>query len=140
MSDILKGFFTGMEEFARTMHAHVAISEQTGDSQKELIAKVEALTERIEKLLSLLEGKIGGGIDITPAKGKRMMDIKERILEQVRKNPDGIRPPQLARSLGTKVQNLYPHLKSAVANNHIRKDLKGTYYPLSSPEKSCKIH
>lgn len=132
MSDILKGFFTGMEEFARTMHDHVAISEQNGDSQKELITKVEVLTERIEKLLNLLEGKIGSGIEITPAKGKRMMDIKEKILEKVRQNPDGIRPPQLARHLGTKVQNLYPHLKTAVSNNYIRKDAKGVYYPLST--------
>jgi len=128
MSDILKGFFTGMEEFAKTMRDHVNISEQTGGSQRELIEKVSALTDRVSQLLDLLENKIGTAIEITPAKGKRMMDIKEKILEKVQQSQNGIRPPQLARQLGTKVQNLYPHLKSAVASGSLRRDNSGVYY------------
>lgn len=131
MSDILKGVFTGMEEFARTMREHTVVGENISSSQKELIQRVNHLADRLEKLLGILEEKLGPAIEITPAKHRRMMDIKRRIVDNVHQHPDGIRPPQLARILGTKVQNLYPHLKAAVVNDILVKDESGAYFPPS---------
>jgi len=127
MSELLHVFFTGVEEFARTMKEHTIIGEQS-PSQKELDMKVAKLTESVEKLVNIIEEKLGTSIQITPDKGKRMMDIKKRINDVVKQHPKGIRPPQIARIIGTRVQNLYPHLKDAVQNKTIHKDDTGTYF------------
>jgi hypothetical protein len=136
MSDILKGFFTGMEEFARTMREHASLAAEKSSATQELIDKVNDLTARVDKLVSLLENKLGATIEVTPVKGKRMMDIKQRILEAVSKHPEGVRPPLLARMLNTKVQNLYPHLKEAVNGKNLRRDESGTYFPAAADREA----
>jgi|GEM_PF-2224622 len=135
MSDMLRAFFTGVEDFAKKMKEHSIASTDQSSETKELVKKVEGLTERVDKLLNLFESKLGTAIEVSPVKGKRMMDIKKRIHDIIEKHPKGIRPPQIARILGTKVQNLYPHLKAAVTNKTIIKDKTGTYSPVKSQEK-----
>ena len=138
MSDILKGFFVGMEEFAKTMREHAVVQESKSTGQKELMEKVTQLIDRVDRLSSLLEERLGTGFEINPPKSKRMMDVKKRVVEQVGLHSDGIRPPELAKILGTKVQNLYPHLKSAVKNKTIRKDENGTYFPSAGAPRAAK--
>ncbi|MBN2288693.1 MAG: hypothetical protein JXQ83_05125 [Candidatus Glassbacteria bacterium] len=135
MSDMLKAFFTGVEDFAKKMKEHSLESSEQSSGSQELVKKVALLTDRVDKLLNLLEGKLGTAIKVAPVKGKRMMDIKKRIDDIIAENPKGIRPPQIAKTLGTKVQNLYPHLKAAVSNKRIIKDKTGTYFPLKPKEK-----
>ena len=135
MSDMLRAFFTGVEDFAKKMKEHSIASTDQSSETKELVKKVEGLTERVDKLLNLFESKLGTAIEVSPVKGKRMMDIKKRIHDIIEKHPKGIRPPQIARILSTKVQNLYPHLKAAVINKTIIKDKTGTYSPVKSQEK-----
>ena len=130
MSDMLKAFFTGIEDFAKKMKEHSIASNEQSLENKELIIKVVKLTERVDKLLNLIEVKLGTAIQVTPEKSKRMMNIKKRILDIINENPKGIRPPQIARALETKVQNLYPHLKMAVTNKTIIKDKTGNYFPV----------
>ena len=127
MSDLLQVFLSGVEDMAKSMKIHAADIEKKSTGETELAAKVDRLTARVEKLIDLLEEKLGTAIKVQPAKGKRMMDIKQRINEIIAQHPDGIRPPQLARIIGTKVQNLYPHLKAAVQKNSLQKDSGGTY-------------
>ncbi|MEA1996095.1 MAG: hypothetical protein U9N45_00570 [Gemmatimonadota bacterium] len=141
MSDLMKVFFSGVEEFAKTMQEHSISSTGNAPGNSELIKKVTALTERVEKLLFILEEKLGTAIEVKPAKGKRMMDIKKRIHDIIRKHPEGVRPPQLARILDTKVQNLYPHLKQSVQKKQIIKSPDGSYCPArarSSKNKKTK--
>ncbi len=138
MSDMMKVFFTGIEEFAKTMKNYESSSASGIAVNEELINKVTALTGRVERLVSILEEKLGTTINISSAKGKRMMDIKKRIVELIEQHPEGIRPPQLARLLGTKVQNLYPHLKQILQQKIIMKDEKGSYFPVSSKVTKSK--
>jgi hypothetical protein len=135
MSDMLKAFFTGVEDFAKKMKEHSIATTSHSSETKELVKKVEGLTERVDKLLNLFESKLGTAIEVSPVKGKRMMDIKRRIHDIIEKHPKGIRPPQIARILSTKVQNLYPHLKAAVINKTIIKDKTGTYSPVKPQGK-----
>ena len=128
MSDFLQVFLSGVEEFARTMKEHTSASEEQSANQKELIKKVKTLTEKVDILVKILEEQLGTNIQVAPAKGKRMMDIKKRIHDVIAKHLEGIRPPQMARIIGTRVQNLYPHLKAAVQNKTIHKDETGTYF------------
>ena len=130
MADLLQVFLTGVEEVARTMKEHTAASAVQHTSQKELIEKVDNLTERMDRMLNMLEDELGSSIQITSAKGKRMMDIKKRIYDVIEQHPEGIRPPQIARIIGTRVQNLYPHLKAAVLTKTILKTKSGTYSPI----------
>ncbi|HUU28192.1 MAG TPA: hypothetical protein VM123_10305 [archaeon] len=138
MSDVMRVFFTGVEEFAKTMKEQASLSMGKNFCNQELIDKITALTEKVEQLVNLLEGKLGTTVAITPVKGKRMMDIKKRIHDIVEQHPEGIRPPQLARILGTKVQNLYPHLKQAVIKETIVKNSAGAYYPAQSKNVKSK--
>jgi len=135
MSDMLRAFFTGVEDFAKKMKEHSIASTAQSSETKELAKKVVGLTERVDKLLNLFESKLGMAIEVSPVKGKRMMDVKKRIHDIIEKHPKGVRPPQIARILGTKVQNLYPHLKAAVTNKTIIKAKTGTYLPVKSQEK-----
>jgi len=128
MSDLLQVFLTGVEEFARTMKEHTSASIEQSAHQKEIIQKVKELTEKVDRLVKILEEELGRNIQLTPAKGKRMMDIKKRIHDVIARHPEGIRPPQIARIIDTRVQNLYPHLKAAVLNKKIHKDETGTYF------------
>lgn len=128
MSDFLQVFLSGVEEFARTMKEHTSANEEQSANQKELIKKVESLTEKVDLLVKILEEQLGTNIQVAPAKGKRMMDIKKRIHDVLAKHLEGIRPPQMARIIGTRVQNLYPHLKAAVQSKTIHKDETGTYF------------
>ena len=136
MSDLLQVFLSGVEDMAKSMKIHAADIEKKTGSESELVEKVEALTARVEKLIGLLEEKLGTAIKVQPAKGKRMMDIKQRINEIIAQHPEGIRPPQLARIIGTKVQNLYPHLKAAVQNGTLLKDSSGSYLIGPAKEKT----
>ncbi|MEA2064305.1 MAG: hypothetical protein U9P14_11445 [Gemmatimonadota bacterium] len=136
MSDMVKVFFSGVEEFARKMKEHSSSGPGRGSVDQELIGKVDALTDKVDKLLKLLESNQGRSIVAKPSKGKRMMDIKKRINEIIAKHPGGIRPPQIAGILVTKVQNLYPHLKAAVANKMIIKDKTGSYLPAKPKAKT----
>lgn len=135
MSDMLRAFFTGVEDFAKKMKEHSIASNAQSSETKELAKKVVVLTERVDKLLNLCESKLETAIEASPVKGKRMMDVKKRIHDIIEKHTKGVRPPQIARILGTKVQNLYPHLKAAVTNKTIIKDKTGTYLPVKSQEK-----
>jgi len=135
MSDFLQVFLTGVEEFAKTMKEHTSASEQQSTSEKELIEKVKDLTEKVDRLVKILEEELGSNIQVAPAKGKRMMDIKKRINDVITEHPEGIRPPQIARIIGTRVQNLYPHLKTAMQNKKIHKNGTGTYF-LVKPKSS----
>jgi len=128
MSDFLQVFLTGVEEFARTMKEQTSASEEQSASQKELIEKMKSLTEKVDRLVKILDEQLGTNIQVAPAKGKRMMDIKKRIHDIITQHPKGIRPPQIALTIGTRVQNLYPHLKAAVQNKTIHKDKTGTYF------------
>ena len=134
MSDLLQVFLSGVEDMAKSMKIHAADIEKKSTGETELVEKVDQLTARVEKLIDLLEEKLGTAIKVQPAKGKRMMDIKQRINEIIAQHPDGIRPPKLARIIGTKVQNLYPHLKAAVQKNSLQKDSGGTY-SIANPAK-----
>ena len=138
MSDMMKIFFTGIEEFAKTMKDYASTSASGTAGNNEMINKVTALTERVERLVNILEEKLGTTINISPAKGKRMMDIKKRIVELIEQHPEGIRPPQLARLLETKVQNLYPHLKQTLQQKIIMKNEKGSYFPVFSKVTKSK--
>ncbi len=129
MSDAFKVFFAGIEEFARSMKEQSSLGLDRGVGQKELGERIESLIERVERMVTILEEKLGTMVDIAPVKGKRMMDIKQRIVEEVGKHPEGIRPPQMARTLSTKVQNLYPHLKQNVQQKLLVKDDSGAYFP-----------
>ena len=135
MSDMMRAFFTGVEDFAKKMKEHSIASSGESAEYKELVKRVIILTEKTDKLLNLLESKLGTAIEVSPVKGKRMMDIKKRIHDIITKNPKGIRPPQIARTLGTKVQNLYPHLKAAVIQKTITKSKTGSYFPVKQKEK-----
>ncbi len=128
MADFLQVFLSGVEEFARTMKEHTSANEEQSANQKELTKKVESLTEKVDMLVKILEEQLGTNIQVAPAKGKRMMDIKKRIQDVLAKHLEGIRPPQMARIIGTRVQNLYPHLKAAVQSKTIHKDETGTYF------------
>ena len=139
MSDLLQVFLSGVEDMAKSMKIHAADIEKKTGSESELVEKVEALTARVEKLIGLLEEKLGTAIKVQPAKGKRMMDIKQRINEIIAQHPEGIRPPQLARIIGTKVQNLYPHLKAAVQNGTLLKDSSGSYLIGPAKEKARPV-
>ncbi|OGF98048.1 MAG: hypothetical protein A2Z86_04830 [Candidatus Glassbacteria bacterium GWA2_58_10] len=139
MSDLLQVFLSGVEDMAKSMKIHAADIEKKTGSESELVEKVEALTARVEKLIGLLEEKLGTAIKVQPAKGKRMMDIKQRINEIIAQHPEGIRPPQLARIIGTKVQNLYPHLKAAVQNGTLLKDSSGSYLIGPAKEKTRPV-
>jgi hypothetical protein len=138
MSDMLNAFFTGVEDFAKKMKEHSIASDEQTLKNKELTENVVKLTERVDKLLNLIEGNLGTAIQVAPEKSKRMMNIKKRILDIINENPKGVRPPQIARALGTKVQNLYPHLKTAVTNNTIKKDETGTYFPAKVMAQKAK--
>ena len=137
MADLLQVFLTGVEEVARTMKEHTTASAEQSSSQKELIEKVGNLTEKVDRLVNMLDEELGTNIQIAPAKGKRMMDIKKRIHDVIEQQPEGIRPPQIARIIGTRVQNLYPHLKTAVLNKTIIKNESGTYSLIKA--KSSKV-
>ncbi len=134
MSDMMRAFFTGVEDFAKKMKEHSIASSGESSEYKELVKRVIILTERTDKLLNLLESKLGTAIEVSPVKGKRMMDIKKRIHDIITKSPKGVRPPQIARTLGTKVQNLYPHLKAAVTQQTIIKSKTGSYFPAKQKE------
>ena len=138
MSDMFKAFFSGIEDFAKKMKEHSMVSSAQSTENKELLIQVVGLTERVDKLLNILESQLGKAIEVSPVKSKRMMDVKKRIHDIINDNPDGIRPPQIARILGTKVQNLYPHLKTAVLNKPILKDKDGNYFPVKPKEKKAK--
>ena len=140
MSDFLQVFLTGVEEFAKTMKEHTSASVEQSASEKELIEKVKDLTERADRLVKILEEELGSNIQVAPAKGKRMMDVKKRIHDVITEHPEGVRPPQIARIIGTRVQNLYPHLKAAVQNKKIHKDETGNYFlikPKGSKDKKA---
>ena len=94
MSDAFKVFFAGIEEFARSMKEQTSLGLDRGVGQKELAERIETLIERVDRMVTILEEKLGTMVDIAPVKGKRMMDIKQRIVEEVEKHPEGIRPPQ----------------------------------------------
>ena len=138
MSDFLQVFLTGVEEFAKTMKEHTSASEQQSASEKELIEKVKDLTEKVDRLVTILEEELGTNIQVAPAKGKRMMDIKKRINDVITEHPEGIRPPQIAGIIGTRVQNLYSHLKAAVQNKKIHKDETGTYFMIKAKSSKGK--
>jgi len=138
MANLMKVFFAGVEDFARMMKEHSEETSGQTAAERELIKKVEVLTSRVEKLINVLENKAGKEVEVSPVKSKRMMDIKKRIRRIIEQHPEGIRPPQIARILGTKVQNLYPHLKAEVQNNSIHKDSSGVYFPIKGKPANSK--
>lgn len=136
MSEFMRVLLNGVEEFAKSVKEQTEAAEQQHNTQKELIARVERLTDRVDKLLELFEENMRGGTLPGMGGGKRMMDIKQRIKDVIDEHPEGIRPPKIARILGTKVQNLYPHLKAEVGQKIIIKDKSGTYFPAGEQKKS----
>jgi len=138
MSDMLKAFFSGIEDFAKKMKEYSVVSSALSSENKELRIQIIGLSERVDKLLNILESCLGTTIEVFPAKRKRMMDVKKRIHDIIKNNPDGIRPPEIARSLGTRVQNLYPHFKAAMLSKSIFKDKAGNYFPVQPEEKKSK--
>lgn len=131
MSELTKVFFASIEEFARTMKAHTESTEINSDNS-EVIRKLDLITDKLDIIISKIDEKFDCSALSSNDRGKRMMDIKQRIQEVVEKHPGGVRPPKIAKLLGTKVQNLYPHLKFAVSNNKLEKDNTGCYFPVKS--------
>ena len=129
MSDLMKVFISGVEEMARNLKEYMDKGGEFKSGSAELTEKIDRLTERIDKLLATFEGQIGSVLQARPHKGRRMMDIKKRMQDVIDHPPAGIRPPQIARIIGTKVQNLYPHLKSKVELGEVKKDGKSIYFP-----------
>lgn len=138
MSDFLQVFLTGVEEFAKTMKEHTSVSEEQSTSQKELVEDVKILTDKVDKLVQILEEQLGMNLKVTPVRGKRMMDIKKRIHDVIEQHPEGIRPPHIAQIIDTRVQNLYPHLKAAVQNQTIHKDETGIYFLVKAKSSKGK--
>ena len=125
-------FLSGVEEIAKNMKEHANSNPANLAINKGLEQRVEELSAKVERLLGLLDGKLEDGLTADKARSKRMMDIKQRISDVISEHPEGIRPPQVAKIIGTRVQNLYPHLKYAVQQKQIIKDKSGMYLPLES--------
>ena len=132
MSELTKVFFASIEEFARTMKTHTESTLDFNSDNSEVIKKLDRISEKLDIIISKIDEKFDSSTLSNNDRGKRMMDIKQRIQEVVEKHSDGIRPPKIAKLLGTKVQNLYPHLKFAVSNNKLEKDNTGCYFPVKS--------
>ncbi len=132
MTDMMTIFLAGVEEIAKNMKEHANSYPVNCINNKDLEQKVEDLSAKVERLLSLLDGKLEDGLAADKARSKRMMDIKQRIRDVISEHPEGVRPPQMAKIIGTRVQNLYPHLKYAVQQNQIIKEKTGMYLPLES--------
>jgi hypothetical protein len=130
MTDMMTIFLAGVEEIAKNMKEHANSNPAKLSHDKDLEQKVEKLSAKVDKLMGMLEGKLEDGLNTDIVRSKRMMDIKQRISTVIREHPEGIRPPQIAKIIGTRVQNLYPHLKYAVQQNQIVKDESGMYLPL----------
>jgi hypothetical protein len=138
MSDLIKIFLSEVEEIAHSMKECAEFSGDYKSGYSKLDEKLDRLTERIDKLLALFEDQLGNPIQIKLNKGKRMKDIKKRIQNVIDQHPGGIRPPQIARIIGTKVQNLYPHLKFKVELGEIEKDRSGIYSPIAKKTPMTK--
>ena len=130
MSELTKVFFASIEEFAKTMKTHTESTEINSDNS-DVIKKLDIITEKLDVIISKIDEKFDNNSFGANERGKRMMDIKQRIQEVVEKHPEGIRPPKIAKLLGTKVQNLYPHLKYAISNDKLEKDNTGCYFPMN---------
>jgi len=131
MSDLIKVFLSGVEEVARNMKDCAESGAEYKSGYSKLDEKLDRLTERIDRLLALFDDQLGSPIQVGVNKSKRMKDIKKRIQNVIDQHPGGIHPPQIARIIGTKVQNLYPHLKAKVELGEIAKDKSGTYSPIA---------
>ena len=127
MKDMMTILLAGIEDVAKNMKEYVRTNPVGNHKYSELEQKIEKLTERVDRLVDLMEHKLGKNLAAEKQRGKRMMDIKQRINDVIAKYPDGIRPPQIAQIIGTRVQNLYPHLKSAVEGKLLRKNDSGAY-------------
>ncbi|MBW7995061.1 MAG: hypothetical protein FVQ81_00530 [Candidatus Glassbacteria bacterium] len=125
MNDMMTIFLAGVEDIVKNMKELAGAYKGNLPTESSLERKIDSLTERVDKLAELLEGKFDEGRQ----RGKRMMDIKKRIHNVIKQHPGGIRPPRIAQIIGTRVQNLYPHLKAAVEKKQIVKDTSGAYKP-----------
>lgn len=133
--DMMSIFLAGVEEIAKNMKEQTRTSQGNIPHGNDLERKIDLLAERIEKLLELLDGSLTQQLAEGKPRGKRMMDIKKRIGDVIKAHPEGIRPPQIAQIIGTRVQNLYPHLKEGVEKKQINKDASGVYSPVTGRKK-----
>ena len=129
MSDMTTILLAGVEEIAKNMKEQAKSNPTTLARDRNLEQKVDELAGKVDRLLYLLNGKLGDWLATAKPQSKRMMDIKQRIDNIIRQHPEGIKPPQIAKILGTRVQNLYPHLKYAVQHKQIVKNKSGMYLP-----------
>lgn len=129
MSDMMTILLAGVEEIAKNMKEQAKSNPATLTRDRNLEQKVEELAIKVDRLLYLLNGKLGDWLATAKPQKKRMMDIKQRIGNIIRQHPEGIKPPQIAKIIGTRVQNLYPHLKHALQHKQIVKDKSGMYFP-----------
>ena len=127
MKDAMTILLSGVENIAKNMKEYLKTKPADSGKYSDLGNKIEKLTERVDRLVELMERRLGEPLDAVKPRSKRMMDIKQRIHDVIAKYPDGIRPPQIAQIIGTRVQNLYPHLKAAVENKRLQKNESGTY-------------
>lgn len=130
MPDMLQIFLAGVEDIARNMKAHADSHVRTAEQDSRLEEKIDRLSRQVEQLTSLVQANLEGSELRPSGRGRRMMDIKQRIWRVIDEHPEGIRPPEMARIIGTRVQNLYPHLKESVSRGLIHKDESGSYFPL----------
>ncbi len=131
MSDMMTILLAGVEEIAKNMKGQAESNPGNLARDRNLEQKVDELAGKVDRLLYLLNGKLGDWLATAKPQSKRMMDIKQRIGNIIRQHPEGIKPPQIAKILGTRVQNLYPHLKYAVQHKQIVKNKSGMYLPAS---------
>ncbi len=132
MNEMMTIFLAGVEGIAKNMKEHANSSPANQTQDKALERKVEELSGKVDRLLSLLDDNSADRLAEDKPHSRRMMDIKQRIGDVIREHPEGIKPPLIAKIIGTKVQNLYPHLKYAVQQKQIIKDDTGMYRPLES--------
>ena len=127
MKDAMTILLSGVENIAKNMKEYIKTKPAINGKYDELEYKIERLTDRVDRLVELMERRLGEPLDAVKPRSKRMMDIKQRIHDVIAKHPEGIRPPQIAQVIGTRVQNLYPHLKAAIGKKQLLKDKTGTY-------------
>ena len=127
MNEITTILLAGVENIAKNMKDYVSANPVNFGHDEEIERKIDRLTERVDRLIELIECRLGEQMASEKPRYKRMMDIKQRINDVIAKYPDGIRPPQIAQIIGTRVQNLYPHLKAAVESKQLKKNDSGAY-------------
>jgi len=137
MQEMMTILLDGVENIAKNMKEFIGANPAGIGKFKDLEQRVEKLAVRMDKLTELLETRTSETTSDKP-RGRRMMDIKQRIHDVIARYPDGIRPPQIAQIIGTKVQNLYPHLKTAIEKKQLRKTDSGTYALVSRKTEKKK--